>query len=793
MDLFGKQHAGNLRGRTWVMEEFESYFGQEAKSRGNSAQFQEVAQALAELNRVKEGPETKENRQARLDAGDRLMRACQAYSDSHKDAKSPKGRERLAVIDKLSEFQLGQSLRNAEAVRDREWDLETLGNYFRDHEELKASSPEFQAAARAFEEFAGHRDEVITPESAMAMIKSSDKLKKACQAFSDSQKGTMLASGLEHQAFIDGLSRFHEDLNLDQARDRRILRDYEGKTWGEAGKFKMAEMNLEGKSLNTVGANVNQRFQVDYEGKKGFFTERLELKSQEGYVRDFIEAVDRTQDPGLYRALKEHENDLNERITLIGDMKSGESNLEANRVACCMGEHWNQMEAGITGKKEKLGRELIGDLDTLKKAAGVVMAFQAQVNKDMEETEKSALMEQVIGEKLGEQDRDLKNLLSGNKDFLMGVPAPDRWMSAAEKRDQFFKLALIQAKASDPNAKPLDRLIEDGKAIHQFADAARAADAASTARSNARLNLDEGNELTSRNIASSRMAELLGIGDIIAHSEPMKVKMGGKVMTGCFMEFAKGTDLGSKSERVQRMFDQVEKFETAGLYRDSSTLEVFDFLCGQVDRHGNNMFYQLSEPDENGKRAITGLQGIDSDLAFGDWAEGFNMNGLQSWKDTTFIDAGLAEKVKGLDRDTLEYAIGDLIPQKQIDVMMQRVNLIKDHIEKDMVIVEPDKWDLKANKPEQVKDHKDQRYVDALDRMEKSVGAKSALSVKHKNALVNRAVNSLKTKRKEGPKVALSFKELEGKERRQALRREPKMTIGKDRVLPKKQGPQLGP
>ena len=41
--------------------------------------------------------------------------------------------------------------------------------------------------------------------------------------------------------------------------------------------------------------------------------------------------------------------------------------------------------------------------------------------------------------------------------------------------------------------------------------------------------------------------------------------------------------------------------------------------------------------------------------------------------------------------------------------------------------------------------------------------------------------------------VLLALKELEGKERRQALRREPKMTIGKDRVLPKKQGPQLGP
>ena len=94
------------------------------------------------------------------------------------------------------------------------------------------------------------------------------------------------------------------------------------------------------------------------------------MKSQEGYVRDLIEEVDRTQDPGLYRTLKEHENDLNERITLIGGMESGESNLEANRVACCMGEHWNQMEAGITGKKEKLGRELIGDLDTLKRRRG---------------------------------------------------------------------------------------------------------------------------------------------------------------------------------------------------------------------------------------------------------------------------------------------------------------------------------------------------------------------------------------------------------------------------------------
>ena len=46
------------------------------------------------------------------------------------------------------------------------------------------------------------------------------------------------------------------------------------------------------------------------------------------------------------------------------------------------------------------------------------------------------------------------------------------------------------------------------------------------------------NELTSRNIASSRIAELLGIGGILAHSEKMVVRSGDRQVAGCFMELA---------------------------------------------------------------------------------------------------------------------------------------------------------------------------------------------------------------------------------------------------------------
>ena len=794
MDLFGKQHAGNLRGKTWAMEEFESYFGQEGQSKGNSAQFQAVTQALAELNRVNEGPDTKEHHQARLEAGDKLMRACQAYSDSHKNPKSAKGRERLAVVDKLVEFQLNQELREAEKVQNREWDLKGIGDYFREHEALKAQSPQFEAAALAFEEFAGHQGEVITPESAMAMIKTSDKLKKACQAFSDSIRGTALASGLEHQAFIQGLSKFHEDLNLDQARDRKILKGYEGKTWGEAGKFEMAEIVLDGKDLEIVGDQVNQRMKVDYGGKKGFFTQRLEVKSQEGYVRDLIQAVDRNEDPGLRRVLEQYEQRLNREIYAINDpFAERRATEEDRRVACSMAEYWDQMEGGTTGKKENLGRELFRDEDTMLKVAGVVRMFQSQVKPEMGEDQKSGLMEKAIREKLGKDDKDLKKQLKSDKDFLMGIPAPDPNMSYSEFNDRKFKLALVQIKAADPDAKPLDRIIGDAAGIHRFVDTARAAASATTAGSNGNFELNEGNELTSRNIASSRMAELLGIGDIIAYSQPMKVKKDGKVMSGCFMEFAKGLDPSSKSQRVQQALSEAAIFNTAGLNRDASTLEVFDFLCGQTDRHENNMFYQVSEPDKDGKRSITGLQGIDSDLAFGEKTETM-VRGMVTWKDMVFIDKDLARKVQSLDRDTLEYAIGDLIPPKQIDVMMERVSLFKDHMEKNMVVIDSDKWELtefSKDQPTDGLDARGRRYVEGLKRMDAStkVTLQIDINLKHKVGQAKVAAVNANTNRQKS-KVALSFKELESPERRQALRREPKMTIGKDRVMPEKKGLQ---
>ena len=51
----------------------------------------------------------------------------------------------------------------------------------------------------------------------------------------------------------------------------------------------------------------------------------------------------------------------------------------------------------------------------------------------------------------------------------------------------------------------------------------------------------------------------------------------------------------------------------------------------------------------------------------------------------TFISSDLADKVNALDEDTLRYAIGDLIPENQIQMMMSRVEKFKEHMNKNMV------------------------------------------------------------------------------------------------------------
>ena len=128
----------------------------------------------------------------------------------------------------------------------------------------------------------------------------------------------------------------------------------------------------------------------------------------------------------------------------------------------------------------------------------------------------------------------------------------------------------------------------------------------------------DGSRIDSRNSAMSSVADLLGMSDVIARSRPMKIVIKddahpeGKVVEGTFMEECKGIDVNNLPQSAAKYGEQALEGTDGRAFRQMADLQVLDYICGNVDRHGGNIFYQF---DENNK--FCGIQGLDNDAAFG--------------------------------------------------------------------------------------------------------------------------------------------------------------------------------
>jgi len=133
------------------------------------------------------------------------------------------------------------------------------------------------------------------------------------------------------------------------------------------------------------------------------------------------------------------------------------------------------------------------------------------------------------------------------------------------------------------------------------------------------LGVQDGARIDSRSSAMSAVAELLGTPQLLARSINMRFTDGkGQIKDGSIMDFSNGLDLNEKLE----VFDQVNDTPFAGkdsykLLRQAADLQVLDYICGNVDRHGGNMMYITNE-----EGTVVGLQGIDNDSSFGNFANG---------------------------------------------------------------------------------------------------------------------------------------------------------------------------
>lgn len=200
------------------------------------------------------------------------------------------------------------------------------------------------------------------------------------------------------------------------------------------------------------------------------------------------------------------------------------------------------------------------------------------------------------------------------------------------------------------------------------------------------------NGVEKRNTATSRVASMLGMEDKIAVSENIKVINDGIEIEGSFMKNAVGVDTRSREGQIKLVGKNIDlNFEM--LQRDINRMQVFDMLCGQIDRHGGNFFYQISETPINGKYQVVGLQGIDNDMSFGMLNINTRHSTLPGLDSLNMIDEEMLTSLRELTAEQLEFTIGGMISQEEVNAVMERRNAILEKVDKGEVrVIKANEW-----------------------------------------------------------------------------------------------------
>ncbi len=221
--------------------------------------------------------------------------------------------------------------------------------------------------------------------------------------------------------------------------------------------------------------------------------------------------------------------------------------------------------------------------------------------------------------------------------------------------------------------------------------------------------ISPGQQISQRNVATTRLAKLLGINELIAESRTAVVKWDEQnKQSGIIMREAEGTDrlkiemqgLGMNGEA------QIDTEYSPEVLRQLTILSLFDSLCGQIDRNPSNIL--LKTNDQNGKRIITKASGIDNDTAFGNLTFEEIKDGLKNTckivdNDGLYalpcIDKEFFERITAMTQEQVLYIFKDLISNANINFFIERMENIKTMLlatyqkRGNSFLVEKDQWE----------------------------------------------------------------------------------------------------
>lgn len=547
----------------------------------------------------------------------------------------------------------------------------------------------YRAVYNSYQELKALEEAPVSQKGAKAMEQAMRNFQKACEAYLEKREGARTERGQERFREIEKLYKESMDKGylLEMSQEAVDNREYDGMAWEDA-----RQRRLDQQAMNRLETVIREKRK-----------EMEELEGQEISLETAIKMTKASHD--LMESCREYQ-ERQSRVQLGGEkpkqiqevLESLEKrNLDGLRDVKKLREYegktWQEVKEVPMPRLEASGKE---------DKAGANSSIRLKLEKD---GKKGFFTEAKEGyEDIGKvfdqyiknvQDSALKDKLLESRQIIVdSMKGKDIGQVVADgaKLSAAIEYARKQFTGDKENLK------KDGKLMRCIGEMYIECKHMSMATAN--VEIGQGDKVTLRNVATSRMADLLGIERLIAHSEIVEVKVGDRVVKGSFMDFAEGCDANSADIDVVQKLKEVQTWDSPEMLRDTHDIEIFDLICGQNDRHGGNAFYKVGEMGPDGTRPALGIMGIDNDLSFGTKVR-MDENGrlLSSGKTEeteyiNFISEDLADKIMALNREKLEYAVGDIISKEQLDALELRTEKMKELIQTQMYKVKEDGWNL---------------------------------------------------------------------------------------------------
>lgn len=541
----------------------------------------------------------------------------------------------------------------------------------------------YRAVYNSYQELKGLEDAPVSQKAAQSMEKAMKSFRKACEAYLEKREGFLTERGQERYEEIETLYKqsLDKEYMIEMSREAIGSREYDGKSWDDANQRRIDKVTME-------------RLEKVIQEKK---EEMAGLESQEISLETAMKMTKASQDiKESCREYLERESRVKQEGKKPEEMKNLLESLEKRNLDSLRdvkklkeyeGKTWQEV------KEVPLSR-LEASPGKIEKTGG-----NASIRLKLEKDGKKGFFTEAKGayEDIGKifdqyienvQDTALKDKLLENRQVI--VQAGDiqhvaNLSKAIEHARKQFTGDKEGLKKDGKLMRCIGEMYMESRRFYNTKDA---------------LKTHEGDKITLRNVATTRMADLLGVERLIAHSEIVEVKIGDRVVKGSFMDYAEGYDANSLDIDTVQKLKEVKAWDSPEMLRDSHDLEIFDLICGQNDRHGANAFYKVGEMGPDGTRPALGIMGIDNDLSFGSKVRLDEKGTLMTsgkTEDTQhirFVSEDLADKIMDLNREKLEYAVGDLISKEQMDALELRTEKMKELIQAQMYKVKEDGWNL---------------------------------------------------------------------------------------------------